>query len=162
VTFLGAEAHRRAAAGDGRLLGATGWPSPYVSVRIANDGGDPVRSGEVGEVPLRGDQITKGYWNSPEATQSSFVDGWFRTGDLGRRDEVGLRPGEHVDADALVAHVRESLAGFKRSHLARHEPGVGLQEWHAAIPDYRVADYSKITYTGGVLAMTYLPLEWDT
>jgi cytochrome P450 len=47
------------------------------------------------------------------------------------------------------------------SHLARHELGVARQEWHAAIPEYRVADYSQITYTGGVLAMTYLPLEWD-
>ncbi len=48
------------------------------------------------------------------------------------------------------------------SHLARHELGVALQEWHAQIPDYRVADYDQITYTGGVLAMTYLPLKWDT
>jgi len=48
------------------------------------------------------------------------------------------------------------------SHLARHELAVGLQEWHAAIPEYRIADVDAITYTGGVLAMTYLPLEWDT
>ena len=43
------------------------------------------------------------------------------------------------------------------SHLARHELAVGLHEWHAAIPDYRVANPDAITYTGGVLAMTYLP-----
>ncbi len=47
------------------------------------------------------------------------------------------------------------------SHLARHELGVALQEWHAAIPDYRVAPDAKITYSGGVFAMRCLPLRWD-
>ncbi len=49
------------------------------------------------------------------------------------------------------------------SHLARHELGVFLSEWHAAIPDYRVRPEAKITYTGGaVFALRNLPLEWDT
>jgi cytochrome P450 len=49
------------------------------------------------------------------------------------------------------------------SHLARHEMRVFLQEWHVAIPDYRIADPDAITFTGGsVLAIRNLPLEWDT
>ena len=48
------------------------------------------------------------------------------------------------------------------SHLARHELGVALQEWNAAIPDYRVKPGAKITYTGsGPFAMRSLPLQWD-
>ncbi len=48
------------------------------------------------------------------------------------------------------------------SHLARHEMGVFLQEWHKAIPDYRIADPDAISFTGGsVLALRNLPLEWD-
>jgi cytochrome P450 len=48
------------------------------------------------------------------------------------------------------------------SHLARHELAVGLAEWHAAIPDYRVTEREKITYTGGgVAGIHYLRLEWD-
>lgn len=47
------------------------------------------------------------------------------------------------------------------SHLARHELAVGLQEWHAAIPEYRVADRDDITYYPGVAGMHYLRLEWD-
>jgi hypothetical protein len=40
---------------------------------------------------------------------------------------------------------------------------VFLQEWHAAIPDYRIADPAAISFTGGsVLAIRNLPLEWDT
>lgn len=47
------------------------------------------------------------------------------------------------------------------SHLARHELRVGLEEWHAAIPDYRVADRDEITYYPGVAGMHRLRLEWD-
>ncbi len=47
------------------------------------------------------------------------------------------------------------------SHLARHELAVGLQEWHEAIPDYRISQREKITYSAGVASMQYLRLEWD-
>ena len=47
------------------------------------------------------------------------------------------------------------------SHLARHELEVGLELWHKAIPNYRVAAGQKILYHGGVPAMENLPLEWD-
>ncbi len=45
---------------------------------------------EVGEIWARGPNIVKGYWNKPEATAATFVDGWVRTGDLGRVDEEGF------------------------------------------------------------------------
>ena len=47
------------------------------------------------------------------------------------------------------------------SHLARHELVVALNEWHAQIPDYRVADGSVPSYQGGVLAMDTLELQWE-
>ncbi len=47
------------------------------------------------------------------------------------------------------------------SHLARHELEVALEEWHAAIPDYRVAPNEQILYSGGNFTIEYLPLEWD-
>jgi cytochrome P450 len=64
---------------------------------------------------------------------------------------------------AVNKHIAFS-AGSHRclgSHLARHELAVGLQEWHAAIPDYRIIDRDKITYTGGVAGMRYLHPEWE-
>lgn len=45
---------------------------------------------EVGELWARGPNIVKGYWNKPEATAQTFVDGWVRTGDLARVDEEGF------------------------------------------------------------------------
>ncbi len=46
--------------------------------------------GEVGELWARGPLVVKGYWNKPEATAQTFVDGWVRTGDLARLDEEGF------------------------------------------------------------------------
>ena len=46
--------------------------------------------GEVGELWARGPMIVKGYWNNPEATDATFINGWVRTGDLARVDDEGF------------------------------------------------------------------------
>jgi long-chain acyl-CoA synthetase len=46
--------------------------------------------GEVGELWVKGPMVAKGYWNDPEATASTFIDGWLRTGDLARLDSEGF------------------------------------------------------------------------
>lgn len=56
----------------------------------ADDGLTVLPVGEVGELWARGPMIVKGYWNRPEATAATFVDGWVRTGDLARLDEEGF------------------------------------------------------------------------
>ncbi|MBZ5658575.1 MAG: long-chain fatty acid--CoA ligase [Acidobacteriia bacterium] len=60
-------------------LGTVGKPLANVEVRIAEDG----------EVLVRGPSIFKGYWNRPEETRTAFVDGWFKTGDIGNLDSDG-------------------------------------------------------------------------
>jgi acyl-CoA synthetase (AMP-forming)/AMP-acid ligase II len=60
-----------------------------VDIRIVGDSGREVPPGGVGEVWARGATVTSGYLNSPEANAASFVDGWYRSGDLGSRDEDG-------------------------------------------------------------------------
>ena len=59
-------------------------------VRIVDDNGADVAQGEIGELWIRGANVIPGYWNNPEATESAFGGGWFRTGDLGYVDEVGF------------------------------------------------------------------------
>jgi long-chain acyl-CoA synthetase len=61
-------------------LGTVGKPLANVEVRIAEDG----------EVLVRGPSIFQGYWNRPEETQNAFVDGWFKTGDIGHLDSQGF------------------------------------------------------------------------
>jgi acyl-CoA synthetase (AMP-forming)/AMP-acid ligase II len=57
---------------------------------MSEDGMTELPIGEVGELWARGPQIVKGYWNRPDATAETFVDGWVRTGDLARVDDEGF------------------------------------------------------------------------
>jgi acyl-CoA synthetase (AMP-forming)/AMP-acid ligase II len=57
---------------------------------MSEDGTRELPVGEIGELWAKGPMIVKGYWNKPEATGETFVDGWVRTGDLARLDEEGF------------------------------------------------------------------------
>ncbi len=70
--------------------GSIGIPLPQVEVRIVNPKTlVDLKTGEVGEIWLKGPNVTPGYWRRPRETEAAFLDGWFRTGDLGKRDEEG-------------------------------------------------------------------------
>ncbi len=68
-----------------------GQPIPGTDVRFADieHPDKPVAQGERGELQIKGPQVMLGYFNNPEASESAFVDGWFRTGDVGYVDEEG-------------------------------------------------------------------------
>ena len=66
---------------------------PAVAVcdmRIVGAAGETLPPGEVGELWAKGPNVVKGYWNKPEETAQTFVDGWLKTGDLGKLDEEGF------------------------------------------------------------------------
>ncbi|WP_083384128.1 MULTISPECIES: class I adenylate-forming enzyme family protein [Cupriavidus] len=67
--------------------GAAGWPHAGAEVRLVTHAGGEAEPGEVGELWLRGDNLMQGYWREP--AHPDFVDGWFRSGDLARRDADG-------------------------------------------------------------------------
>jgi malonyl-CoA/methylmalonyl-CoA synthetase len=69
-----------------RKARSVGYPLPGVGIRVVGSDGADVRAGDVGEVWIRGGNVFRGYWGMPEKTQESFVDGWFRSGDLGYKD----------------------------------------------------------------------------
>jgi crotonobetaine/carnitine-CoA ligase len=110
-------------------LGACGSPAPGVTLRIVDEQDRDVNLGAVGELILKPDDpwtISRGYLNAPEATAEAHRDGWFRTGDLFRRDasdnyyfvdrkkDVVRRRGENISSfeveAALLLHpaVREA------------------------------------------------------
>jgi long-chain acyl-CoA synthetase len=92
LTALHPEDHIEEASAGGRLprLASAGQPTRYVELKIRSDSGRDLASGEVGEVVARGQQVTPGYWNSPEETAKVLDnDGWFRTGDAGYLDADG-------------------------------------------------------------------------
>lgn len=74
-----------------RKRGSIGKPLMHTEVRLVGADGAEVAPGEVGELWFRGPHVALGYWGRPQATAESLVEGgWFRSGDLGRRDAEGF------------------------------------------------------------------------
>ena len=79
----------RASEGE-RRGGTVGFPLPGVSLRVQDDEGRALPTGEIGGIQVQGPNVFKGYWRMPEKTAEEFTtDGFFKTGDVGRVDERG-------------------------------------------------------------------------
>jgi fatty-acyl-CoA synthase len=72
-----------------RKIGSAGKPLLHTETRVVDEAGNDVPRGEMGELWVRGPNITPGYWNRPEANETSFTDGWLHTGDAARVDDEG-------------------------------------------------------------------------
>lgn len=92
---------------------------PTVEMRVTDAEGRVLGPNEVGELWFRGPNLIRGYWNRPDATAETIVDGWLRSGDIGRIDEEGfvfvqdrakdmvLRAGENVYCAEVEAALYE-------------------------------------------------------
>jgi long-chain acyl-CoA synthetase len=89
-------------------LGTVGPPVPHTEVKVIDEAGNDLPSGEAGELCVRGPQVMKGYWQRPEATAEAIdQQGWFKTGDIAT-----------IDADSYVKIVDRkkdmiNVSGFK-------------------------------------------------
>ncbi len=70
--------------------GSTGKPALHNEVRIVDKKGQDVTPGDIGELWVKGPNITPGYWNRPDATAETITDGWLHTGDAARMDDDGF------------------------------------------------------------------------
>ena len=98
---------------------------PPMDVKIAGPGGEPLPAGEVGEICFSGPTLIRGYWNKPEATAETIVDGWLYSGDIGRLDEEGfiyvedrakdmvIRAGENIYCAEVEAAIYEQPAVYE-------------------------------------------------
>ncbi|MCE2705816.1 MAG: long-chain-fatty-acid--CoA ligase [Proteobacteria bacterium] len=71
-------------------VGSVGKPLLDYQVKICDDNMKDLEIGSIGEICVKGDCVMKGYYNRPEDTKEAIIDGWFRTGDIGRLDKEGF------------------------------------------------------------------------
>lgn len=88
ITTLTVEDHIKAL-GKPEILGSCGKPDHMVALKIMDDEGRELPTGEVGEIVVKAPYIMSGYLNLPDATSETIKDGWLHTGDMGKVDEDG-------------------------------------------------------------------------
>ncbi len=71
-------------------MGSSGRVIPNVECKIVNDKGEELKTGEQGEIIIKGKNVMKGYFKNPETTTKTIIDDWLYTGDLGYLDEDGF------------------------------------------------------------------------
>jgi long-chain acyl-CoA synthetase len=133
---------------------SVGIPVPCCDIEIADPDGGDAAVGQVGEIWIRGPHVVMGYWNKPDATAAAFTDGWYHTGDIGRRDDEGfvyvldrvkdmlIRGGENIYCveieDVLVSHpavidaavigLPHRILGEEVAALVQLKPGAEVSE----------------------------------
>jgi long-chain acyl-CoA synthetase len=71
-------------------FGSSGRLVKYMELKICDNDGNELPQGEKGEIVVKGDNVMKGYWNNPKATEETIKDGWLYTGDMGYMDKDGF------------------------------------------------------------------------
>lgn len=89
ITVLPPSFHSAEDGPDARV-GTCGFDRTGMEVQIQNEAGEELPAGETGEICVIGPAVFAGYYDNPEANAKAFRNGWFRTGDLGHRDENGF------------------------------------------------------------------------
>jgi long-chain acyl-CoA synthetase len=123
---------------------SAGRTLPLMPIKVADENGNEVPRGEVGEIFFSGPTLIRGYWNKPEATAETIVDGWLRSGDIGRMDEEGfifvedrakdmvLRAGENVYCAEVEAAIYQYPGIYEAAVFGIPHPRLG-EEVAAAV-----------------------------
>ncbi|MBS1837234.1 MAG: AMP-binding protein, partial [Actinobacteria bacterium] len=155
-----------ALAGDDafRKPDSVGLPMPNTELAIAGPDGTLLPAGATGEVLIRGPLVMAGYWNKPDATAATVIDGWLHTGDVGHLDDEGylyitdrakdmlIRGGENVYCveieNRLVEHpaiADAAVIGIPHPELGEEVGAVIEVAPGAQVTDAEVRDWAAAT-----------------
>jgi long-chain acyl-CoA synthetase len=137
---------------------SVGVPLPSTEISIRDEDGEPLGLDAVGEICVRGPQVMKGYWNSPEATAEVMLDdGWLKTGDIGRMDEKGFVFIEDRKKDMI------KVSGFnvypnELENVASLHPGV-MEAAAIGVPDEETGEAIRLFIVRKDAALTETDLR---
>jgi long-chain acyl-CoA synthetase len=147
---------------------------PPMQVKIAAEGDlAPLPAGQVGEICFRGPMVIRGYWNRPEATAETIVDGWLRSGDLGRLDDEGfiyvedrakdmvLRAGENVYCAEVEAAIYDHPAVYEAAVYGIAHPRLGEEVVASVLlkPDHQLDEAALQAHVAERLAGFKVPSQ---
>ena len=123
-------------------LDSCGLPAPFREVKIVDDNGNEVESGSPGELWIKGPGIINGYYKKPKANKETFVDGWFRTGDVFIADALGFYTivGRMKD---MIRRSMENISALEVETAIRSKQGIE-DAAAIAVPDKKRDEEVKI------------------
>lgn len=124
---------------SGKIRSA-GRPSYCVRINIKNEQGDILPAHEVGEICVQGPNMMMGYWNKPEQTAETIVDGWLHTGDAGYLDDDGFIFLVDRVKDMIISGGENIFSAEVESAISKHPEvsevavvGIPSEEWGEAV-----------------------------
>ena len=145
-----------------RKVGSVGIPLPQVQVRVVDEDGADLPTGQIGELLVRGANVTPGYFEDPAATKQRLREGWLYTGDMARIDEEGyifiedrkddmilvqgvnVYPHEVEDAIRTISGVEEvAVVGLPDRHLGKRPVAAVKCSEGACLSERDVLDHLK-------------------
>jgi long-chain acyl-CoA synthetase len=150
---------------------STGRTVPVMQVRVTDPEGNELGPNETGEIWFRGPNLIRGYWNKPEATADTIVDGWLRSGDIGRIDDEGwvyvsdrakdmvLRGGENIYSAHVEAAIYEHPAVYEAAVYGIPDERLGEEvACHVMVKPGERLDADELRrFLGGRLAKFEIP-----
>ncbi|MGY1916290.1 class I adenylate-forming enzyme family protein [Blastococcus sp. SYSU DS0973] len=154
-----------------RKLGTVGPALPGQRIEIRGEGGAALPAGEVGEVVITGPTVMRGYLGQPEATAETLVDGWLRTGDVGRLDQDGyltivdrvkdmiIRGGENIYPKEIEAALTAVPGVLEAAVVGRPDAVLGESPvaYVSLYPDARVGEQDLLEHCRHHLTRVKVP-----
>jgi len=116
-----------------KKIESVGKPSPFCEIKILDEDGQEVPTGEIGEIVIRGWIVMDGYYKDPEITFQMKRNGWLYTGDLGRFDREGFlyivgRKKEMIKVAGQIVYAPEVEAAFQKHEAVAEAAVIGVPD----------------------------------